>query len=269
MPKDPAWMPNIGLIGTEHMSAPIVARLVDAKYIVSMYAKKQQAGVTNVAKAGASSSGSISQVLQKNDLILLCLPRSEAAVNVIEKDLNPILLKEKIIVDLGTTDLNETRRLSKFLKLRNAHFLDAPVTGGPRDVEKGRASMFCGGKREVFERCLKTFKVITGLGSVTFCGAAGSGQIVKAVYDMSVGLTRAAILESIAFGMGQGMQREQLWEALEHTLPQNIDIERIMAVMAMKGGGGLVQRARAAVLRERRARSGNRGAANECAGEFR
>jgi 3-hydroxyisobutyrate dehydrogenase len=235
MPKDITWIPNVGLIGAGTMGAPIASRLIDAKFVLMVY-DKIAVRTAEMKRAGASSSGSLMSLVQKNDIILMCLPRSEAAVTVIEKDLPAILLKEKIIVDLGTTDLAETRRLSKFLKLRNAHFLDAPVAGGPRDVMKGRANIFCGGKREVFDRCHRLFQAITGIGTVTHCGPAGSGQIVKGVFDMATGLARAAIVESVAYGIGQGMERDQLWEALSNTLPQGIDAEKILALMSMKGG---------------------------------
>jgi 3-hydroxyisobutyrate dehydrogenase len=235
MPKDITWLPNIGLIGTEYLSAPIVTRLLAAKYVITAYAKSQ-ASLSVVTGAGASSSGSISQLLQKNDVILLCLPRSEAAVNVIENDLDPILLKEKIIIDLGTTDLNETRRLAKFLKLRNAHFMDAPVAGSMRDIQKGRSLIFCGGSRIVFDRCERILRSITGSTSVSFCGEAGSGQIVKGVYDIAVGLSRAALLEAMSFGIQQGLSRQELWDVLEHTLPPNMDAEKVMSTMALKGG---------------------------------
>src|SRR3569623_1777090 len=117
MPKDIAWMPNIRLLRSGSIDAPIAASLIDAKF-VTMVKDKVQVRVAEGKRAGASSSGSLSSLVQKNDVILMCLPRSETAVAVIENDLPAILLKEKIIVDLGTTALAETRRLSKFLKLR-------------------------------------------------------------------------------------------------------------------------------------------------------
>ena len=74
--------------------------------------------------------------------------------------------------------------------------------------------MFAGGCREEFDRCLPLLSVIGDPKRIVYCGPSGSGQVVKGVNQLAMGLGAAAYLEAIAFGVGSGIEVGAICQAI-------------------------------------------------------
>src|SRR5205085_2065409 len=103
-------------------------------------------------------------------------------------------------------------------------------------AREGKLSMFVGGKRDTYERCLPILKTIASLGKISYCGASGAGQIVKGVEQLAMGLGNAAFLEALSFGVRQGMEPAALWEALDQSNAVRATFETATRRLLNEGG---------------------------------
>src|SRR3954471_10760551 len=121
-------LPQLGIIGVGSMGSAMAKRLLDARYPLIVY----DTHVTNVnalRKLGAHGADSPSSLAMASEIILISLPTSDTFVRVVENELLPGLTRGKTVIDLGTTELSQTRRIAEWLLAREVKFLDAPVSG--------------------------------------------------------------------------------------------------------------------------------------------
>ncbi|MHC8508481.1 MAG: NAD(P)-dependent oxidoreductase [Rhodospirillales bacterium] len=119
---------------------------------------------------------------------------------------------DALVIDMGTTAVDETRRFAAALLARGAAFVDAPVSGGVTGAEDASLSVMAGGTAAAFARA-RPF--LESLGRrITHVGPAGAGQVAKAANQVIVGLTIGAVAEALALAKRAGADPEKVREAL-------------------------------------------------------
>ncbi len=79
--------------------------------------------------------------------------------------------------------------------------LDAPVSGDPRTP----LYIFVGGEASVFQRARPVLQALADPDHLTLGGPSGTGQILKGVNQLCMGVVRAAWLEAVSFATRQGI----------------------------------------------------------------
>jgi len=208
--------PVLGFMGLGAMGGPMAVNLLKAGYEVHAFdLDPERLGAC--VQAGAQACNAAAEVVRKAQTVLLSLPSSDAFVVVAEETLITHARSGQIFVDLGTTTPPETRRLAADINGKGALLLDAPVSGGPSGAEQARLFMFVGGDRVGVERSRPILDVLGGSGLITYCGPSGSGQVVKGVNQLMMGLGCAAYIEAMAFGVRAGVDASVIHAALGET----------------------------------------------------
>jgi 3-hydroxyisobutyrate dehydrogenase/2-hydroxy-3-oxopropionate reductase len=102
--------------------------------------------------------------------------------------------------------------MAKRLAEQNVHYIDAPVTGGTEGAKAGTLTVLCGGETKALEQARPLLEVIGG--SIHHFGPVGSGQQVKAVNQVLVAGSYAAVAEAITLGQHLQLPMEQVVAAL-------------------------------------------------------
>lgn len=224
-----------GVVGLGGMGSGIASSLVRAGHEVLAY-DIDSARMTAVVAAGAQAGTGVPQLCEQCDVVVLSLPTSHVAVRVMETELVPHAREGLTVVDMGTTLVEETRRLASVFRERGASLLDAPVSGGTKGAEEGALLIFVGGSKPDVER---VGPVLNALGTrVTYCGESGAGQVTKAVNQLCMGLVDAAFLEATAFGVNGGVEPSVLVEAIGGTDGFRAQFARIASRVARGEGDG-------------------------------
>jgi 3-hydroxyisobutyrate dehydrogenase-like beta-hydroxyacid dehydrogenase len=145
---------------------------------------------------------------------MVSLPSSDAFVRLADETLLPSAHAGQIVVDLGTTTPPETRRLAVAFAARGAALVDAPLSGGPGGAERADLYVFVGGDAGAVAQVRPLLEAIAGAEKLTVCGPSGSGQVVKGVNQLMMGLGNAAYLEALAFGVRAGVDPRTIAHAL-------------------------------------------------------
>lgn len=206
-------LPSIGFIGLGNMGGRMAKNLHNAGYPLIGYdidAAKCEA----LAATGASAGKNTTEVVRNSDVILTSLRSSDIFCSVAEQHFIPNAREGHVFIDLGTTEVEKTRNIATALDAKGATLIDAPVSGGPHGSETGTLRIFVGGDTAVVEKCRLILEVLGEPKYVVYCGPSGSGQIVKGVNQLAMGLGAAAYMEAMAFGVCAGVDPNAIREAV-------------------------------------------------------
>lgn len=196
---------KIGFIGLGNMGSRMAKSLYNAGYPL-LGNDIDHTKCKALETIGADATLDTTQVVKECDVIITSLRSSEVFIDVAYKYFLPNATDGKIFIDLGTTEVGKTRELAKSLSEKNSKFIDAPVSGGTHGAETGTLRIFVGGDKETVEACRPILEILGEPKFVVHCGPSGSGQIVKGVNQIAMGLGAAAYMEALAFGVCAGIE---------------------------------------------------------------
>ena len=188
---------TIGFIGLGVMGEPICRNLVrksGARVVAFDLAPEQLA---RLREEGAAVAASVVDVVKQGELVFTCLPSAKHLRTVFEGDgiLNNIRAGQ-IVVDLGTSSVNQTREFARQLQAKGASWADAPIARTRQAAQDGTLSVMVGASPELFsaiEPLIHCFAT-----DVTRCGDVGAGQVTKILNNMVLFQTVNALAEAVA-----------------------------------------------------------------------
>jgi 3-hydroxyisobutyrate dehydrogenase-like beta-hydroxyacid dehydrogenase len=165
--------------------------------------------------AGAAApqrAASAAEAVAEAGILCLCLS-DDAAVQEVLASALPHLAPGALVIDFSTISPATSRQLAQQLAERDVAYIDAPVTGGTEGARAGTLSVLVGGDPAHLERAQPLLEVVGGC--ITRIGAVGAGQEAKAVNQVLVAGSYAAVAEAVALGQRLGLPMEPLLEALK------------------------------------------------------
>lgn len=210
---EPQQLPRIGFIGLGNMGGRMAKNLHNAGYPLLGY-DIDAAKCAALAAAGATVGQDTTEVVKNSDVIMTSLRSSDIFSSVSEQHLIPNARDGHVFIDLGTTEVEKTRDIAMTFAERSATLIDAPVSGGPQGSETGTLRIFVGGDADAVKKCRPILEVLGEPKYVVYCGPSGSGQIVKGVNQLAMGLGDAAFMEAMAFGVCAGVDPTAIREAV-------------------------------------------------------
>ena len=186
---------KIGFIGLGNVGSKLAGSLLRNKFELTV--KDINKNLTeNFKKRGAKVRDNAKELAEQTDLIITCLPSPEICAEVMESENGVIdgLSKNKIWLEMSTTDESEVKRLGKLVSNKKAFPLDGPVSGGCHRADTGNIAIFVGGDRKSFE---KIMPVLTTMGrKILHTGELGSASILKVITNYLASVHLAALGEA-------------------------------------------------------------------------
>ena len=186
---------KIGFIGLGNVGGKLAASLLRNKFDLTV--RDIETKLTNDLKnKGAKVSNSAKELAEQTDLIITCLPSPKVCAEVMESPEGVIngLSKNKIWLEMSTTDESEVKRLGKLVMDKKAIPLDGPVSGGCHRAATGNIAIFVGGERNSFEKILP---VLTTMGrKILHTGELGTASVLKVITNYLASVHLAALGEA-------------------------------------------------------------------------
>lgn len=204
---------RIAFVGLGTMGAPMAARLLDAGYEVSVH-NRTRTREEPLAERGARRADSPREAAEGADVAITIVSDTPDVEQVV---LGPDGVAEgladgAVLVDMSTISPDATRRIAATLEQRGVAMLDAPCSGGSEGAANGTLSIMIGGDEDVLERVRPVLSVLGS--SLTRVGNVGAGQICKAVNQVIIAGTYAAVAEGLTLAMGAGIDAEAALQAV-------------------------------------------------------
>ena len=165
---------------------------------------------------GAKVANSAKELAEKVDLIITCLPSPQICADVMDAEDGIIsgLSKNKIWLEMSTTDESEIKRLGKKVLDKKAIPLDGPVSGGCHRAATGNIAIFVGGERKAFDKILP---VLTVMGrKVLHTGGLGSASVLKVITNYLASAHLVALGEAWTVAKKSNLDLAKVYLSLIH-----------------------------------------------------
>jgi 3-hydroxyisobutyrate dehydrogenase len=204
-------MQTIGLVGVGKIGLPIAENLIKSGFSVLGY---RRSPMPEFEKLGGKVARSPAEVGAETDIVLTCLPSSEALQAVIQgpNGLAGVARPGQIIVELGSHPLGVKSAQIAPLAAKGAAFIDGEVSGTPGMVAARKGVVYLGGDADA---CKKLEPVIAGFSdSCIYFGPFGAASKVKLVNNLLVAVHIAAAAEAMALGLKAGVDVDLMIKAV-------------------------------------------------------
>jgi 3-hydroxyisobutyrate dehydrogenase-like beta-hydroxyacid dehydrogenase len=209
----PAVRPAVAFLGLGALGGPMATNLLQAGFPLTVWNRTPRAE-ESLAAAGAGRASTPAAAAAGAELIALCLS-DDAAVEAVLFGPDGVAAGAAagaLVIDFSTIAPATSQKLASRLAGQGVGYLDAPVTGGTEGARAGTLSVLVGGAMEHLERARPLLEVVGG--RISHFGPVGSGQQVKAVNQIFVAGSYAAVAEGLALARRLGLPLEQVREAL-------------------------------------------------------
>ena len=205
---------SLGFVGLGALGLPMAVNLHRAGFQLRVHTRSRRAE-TDPELAGAVRCASPAAASAGMDVLLLCVSDDAAVDEVLfgTDGAASTLRNGSVVLDCSTIAPATAQRCAERLARQNVHYLDAPVTGGTEGAKRGSLTVLVGGDREILERVRPILEVMAG--SIHHFGEVGRGQQVKAVNQVLVAGSYAAVAEAMALGQRLELPMSRVVEALE------------------------------------------------------
>lgn len=201
---------TVGFIGLGLMGRPMARNLAKAGAALVIHSRSP-GPVEELAAEGMSPAASPAEVAERADAIVLMLSDT-VAVEAVAASLMDALRPGRLVIDMGTTAVEPTRRLAEAVRAKGAEWVDAPVSGGTVAAEAGTLTIMAGGTEEAFARALPLFQAMGQ--RITHVGGNGAGQVAKMANQVIVALTIGAVAEALALAKAAGVEPAKVRDAI-------------------------------------------------------
>ena len=202
---------KIAFIGTGLMGYPMAKNLINKKLNLKVFSRTLEKAKP-LEKIGAIIANSLGDAVKDADIVITMLTDDEAVEKVLsDQEFLNNLKNSSTVIDMSSIKPKIAIQYGNFLKDKNIHFLDAPVSGGTIGAEEGSLAIMVGGDQNVFNGAFDILKI---MGNPTLVGPIGSGQVSKLANQIIVGVTIGAVAEAITLCEKAGVDANKFIKAL-------------------------------------------------------
>ncbi len=195
-------METVGFVGVGKIGMPISQNLINSGHRVVGYRRHS---LEEFEKIGGVPARSAAEVGAQADIVLSCLPSTEALDEVVHgpNGLVQSARPGQIVVELGSHPVPDKQRQIAPLRDKGAFFIDGEVSGTPGMVSARKGVIFLAGDADA---CKKVEGVVAGFADTClYFGEFGAASRVKLVNNLLVAINIAATAEAMALGLKAGV----------------------------------------------------------------
>jgi 2-hydroxy-3-oxopropionate reductase len=227
-------MDKIGFIGLGAMGGPMAKNLITKGFhltVLDIVPERMEP----LKAMGAEGALSCKEVAEKCPVVITMVPASAHVKEAVlgKQGVAEGIRKGSVLIDMSTIDPITTREIAKILAGKGVEMLDAPVARGVPAAVAGTLVIYVGGEKAVFDR---SREILAAMGTdIYHVGGIGSGEVVKIVNNLMVGVTTCALAEAMVLGVKAGVKPDILFEALSSGSGNSFVLQNHYKNNVMKG----------------------------------
>ena len=202
---------KVGFVGLGLMGLPMAKNILKKKYHLVVWSRSTK-NFKKIQKLNAKICQDLINLPNKCEVIIMMLANDEACLEI-SKVLNKNLKKGQILIDMSSTKKKTAIEIEKKVKSNKGYFLDAPVSGGTTGAQTGKLAIMVGGEKKIFK---KIKNLLESMGTATYVGKTGSGQVAKLANQAIVGITIGAVSEALILSEAAGADPKAVREAIKN-----------------------------------------------------
>ncbi len=205
---------KIGFIGLGNVGGKLATSLFRNKFDLTVYDLDKNI-TDNFKSKGVKIGNSLNELVNEVDIIITCLPSPEICKDVMlnENGILKNISKNKIWIEMSTTDHKDLIELGKLIKEKGATPLEAPVSGGCHRAATGNIAIFVGGERKAFDKVLP---ILTCMGKkILHVGELGSATILKVITNYLASVNLASLGEAWTIAKKHNLDLKKTFDGIK------------------------------------------------------
>ena len=202
---------KVGFVGIGLMGLPMVKNIAKHNYPLVVWNRSKK-NLKKINKQKIEVCQNIINLPSQCEVIIMMLSSDKVCLEISNK-LKKKIKKNQILIDMSSTKQKTAIELEKRIKSKGGYFLDAPVSGGTLAAKIGKLAIMVGGEKKIFE---KTKNLLKSMGTVTYVGKTGSGQVAKLANQAIVGITIGAVSEALILAETAGADPKAVRKAIKN-----------------------------------------------------
>jgi len=154
--------------------------------------------------------------LSDKEVIIFMLPDGKIVNKVVKELIN--FGTKSIMIDMSSSDPNDTLKLGNELNKQNIEFIDAPVSGGVARAITGELIIMVGGNDVTVS---KVDKILNVMGSVKRAGPLGAGHTMKSLNNYVSAAGLIASFEALNTAKKYGIEARDFIEIINGATGKN------------------------------------------------
>ena len=202
---------KVGFVGVGLMGLPMVKNIAKHNYPLVVWNRSKK-NLKKINKKKIEVCQNIINLPSQCEVIIMMLSNDKVCLEISNK-LKKKIKKNQILIDMSSTKQKTAIEIEKKIKSKGGYFLDAPVSGGTLAAKIGKLAIMVGGEKKIFE---KTKNLLKSMGTVTYVGKTGSGQVAKLANQAIVGITIGAVSEALILAETAGADPKAVRKAIKN-----------------------------------------------------
>ena len=202
---------KVGFIGVGLMGLPMLKNIAKHNYPLVVWNRSKK-NLKKINKQKIEVCQNIINLPSQCQVIIMMLSNDKVCLEISDK-LKKKIKKNQILIDMSSTKQKTAIEIEKKIKSKGGYFLDAPVSGGTLAAKIGKLAIMVGGEKKIFE---KTKNLLKSMGTVTYVGKTGSGQVAKLANQAIVGITIGAVSEALILAETAGADPKAVRKAIKN-----------------------------------------------------
>ena len=202
---------KVGFVGVGLMGLPMVKNIAKHNYPLVVWNRSKK-NLKKINKQKIEVCQNLINLPNQCQVIIMMLANDKVCLEISNK-LSKKIKKNQILIDMSSTKQKTAIEIEKKIKSKGGYFLDAPVSGGTLAAETGKLAIMVGGEKKIFE---KTKNLLKSMGTVTYIGKTGSGQVAKLANQAIVGITIGAVSEALILSEAAGVDPKAVRKAIKN-----------------------------------------------------
>lgn len=203
----------IGLIGTGLMGAPMAERLLINQVALIVYNRSLEKAEP-LRQAGAEIAGSVPELLQQSEVVILMLSDQVAIRAMLLSDEAKSSLAGRTIIQMSTIAASQSRSLAKEILALGGSYFEAPVLGSIPEAQAGKLQVMVGATPEQFQQWQP---LLQQLGTPILVGEVGTAAALKLALNQLIAALTTAFALSLGLVERQGVEVDTFMQILRQS----------------------------------------------------
>ena len=224
---------SVGFVGLGNMGQGMADNLLEKGADLTVFTRTPSK-IEAMIDRGAAGATSVADLTRMVDVVLVCLPDVKTSRDLLlgEDGVFATCRPGQVVVDHSTVDIATSRACAESAEAKGAHFLDAPISGGPGGAADGTLSIMVGGNVDAFETAHEFFNKMGA--NVKLMGASGAGTAMKLINQLLVGVHTVAAAEAFALANSAGVDIQTAADLLAVSWGGSTMVERSAPITAAR-----------------------------------
>jgi 3-hydroxyisobutyrate dehydrogenase-like beta-hydroxyacid dehydrogenase len=207
---------SVGVIGLGAIGRPVAMNLAETGFDIHVFDIDRLKVSGLCEHATVTVHDSIASLAQNTSAVILLTPNGASALSsVCGRQSHPGIIESAapgyLVIDMGSSGLEETLTMHESLAERGISFVDAPISKGVKGAVERNLTVMMGGSVDAVSRAKR---IIDCLASHLFhLGPVGAGQIVKALNNFLSATTFMATCEVSPSHRPTELTRRNYWRS--------------------------------------------------------